>query len=141
MHAVVGAIVTATTQLFEQALGRAAFPRGSFASSLQDLGRTSTHSPSFALVHARSYLNSLRATITLRTVARDTDSVRTISLIAAAARNRRDVSGRISPRLSSPQHPSSHRAKGKMLTQDVRRGLELDAKSPLKGHYACDLHL
>ncbi|WP_408848039.1 hypothetical protein, partial [Acidibrevibacterium fodinaquatile] len=57
--------------------------RGSFASCSKISLRTSTHSPSFgAGCTPRSYLNSVvRPRITLRTVARDTDSVRTISLI------------------------------------------------------------
>ena len=83
MHAVVRAIVTATAQLFEQALGRAAFPPRQLCFLLQDLGQDLDPFADFgAGCTPRSYLNSVAwPRITLRTVARDTDSVRTISLI------------------------------------------------------------
>ena len=57
--------------------------RGSLASFSRMPVRTATHSPSFgAGCTERSYLNSVSCPrITLRTVVRDTDSSRTISLI------------------------------------------------------------
>ena len=63
-------------------LRRAAFPPRQLRFLRQDL-RTVTHSPSLGTgCTPRSYLNSVAwPRITLRTVARDTDSVRTISLI------------------------------------------------------------
>ena len=83
MHAVVRAIVTATAQLFDRRRVERRSRRGSFASFSRISVKTSTHSPNFgAGCTPRSYLNSVAwPRITLRTVARDTDSVRTISLI------------------------------------------------------------
>ena len=69
MHAVVGTVISAPTKFLKQALGRAALP-------LRQLG--------FLLDDLRQILDpvtKLRRGLDLRTVARDTDNVRTISLM------------------------------------------------------------
>src|SRR5665647_3599158 len=72
--------------------------------------------------------------MTLRTVARDTDSVRTISLIVRPCSK---YARRISPILSTPIIPISPsrpiRAKRKDADTTHHRGSELDAKAPLRG--------
>src|SRR5271169_5779863 len=70
----------------------------------------------------------------LRTVARDTESVRTISLIAAPVRNTRVVSRRSYPRRPSPSAlPGRSGPKGRTLTHNVRGGRCWTRKPPLKG--------
>ena len=93
MHAVVRAVIAAPAQLLEQTLGRASFPPWQLRFLLQDPLRTSTHSPSFGAGSTpRSYLNSVASPrITLRTVARDTDSVRTISSIGRPVKYARRI--------------------------------------------------
>ena len=84
MHAVMRAIVTAASQSSSnrRCVDRRS-RRGSLASFSRIWARTSTHAPSFgAGCTPRSYLNAvLWLRTTLRTVARETRSVRTISLI------------------------------------------------------------
>jgi hypothetical protein len=83
MHAVMRAVIAAPAQLLEQPLGRPPLPPAAAASASRISVRTAIHSPSFgAGCTPRAYLNSVSCPrTTLRTVARDTDSVRTISLI------------------------------------------------------------
>src|SRR5665811_2530416 len=72
--------------------------------------------------------------MTLRTVARDTDSVRTISLIVRPCSK---YARRISPIVSTPIIPISPsrpiRAKRKDADTTHHRGSELDAKTPFRG--------
>src|SRR3954464_13592289 len=97
--------------------------------------RTSTHSPSFgAGCTPRSYRNSVALPrITLRTVARDTDSVLTISLIGKCrSKNAR----RIWPILSTPIIPISSSRPPQATEGDIdetSEGSALNAKNPPQG--------
>src|SRR3954464_1600443 len=102
--------------------------------------RTSTHSPSFgAGCTPRSYRNSVALPrITLRTVARDTDSVLTISLIGKCrSKNAR----RIWPILSTPIIPISSSRPPQATEGDIdetSEGSRLDAKNPPSGGHYCE---
>src|SRR5271163_1566536 len=83
---------------------------------------------------SRAYLNSVRRPrITLRTVARDTESALTISLIEDPVRNRRAVSRRSCP----PKHPHpsfpADQAQRKNAHTQVRRGRYWTRKQPFRG--------
>src|SRR3954454_12793062 len=109
--------------------------RASLASFSRISVRTSTHSPSFgAGCTPRSYRNSVALPrITLRTVARDTDSVLTISLIGKCrSKNAR----RIWPILSTPIIPISSSRPPQATEGDIdetSEGSRLDAKNPPQG--------
>jgi len=100
---------------------------------------TSTQSPQLgeAGCHAH-YLNSVSCPrMILRTVARDTDSVRTISLIGTAPRNR---PRRISPIFVHANHPRQPfppiKAKGRTADTNTSEGVgNWTRKSTLRGQY------
>jgi hypothetical protein len=135
VHAVVRAVIAAAAQLFEQPLGRSTLPPGQFGFFLQNLDQNLNPLAQLwrrlntALIPKLSGL----AADTLRTVARDTDSVLTISLIGKCrSKNAR----RIWPILSTPIIPISpsrppQAAEGDII--ETSEGSRLDAKNPPQG--------